>query len=115
MSRLYLIRHGKPAAVWGEADDDPGLDAQGRAQAEAVRDHLMGLPAPQRPSRVVSSPLRRCRETAAPTAAALGVDLEIDPSVGEIPTPSGLSAAERPAWLRQVFQGRWSEVRGDLD
>jgi len=43
MSRLYLIRHGKPAAVWGEADDDPGLDDAGKAQAEAARDVLMGL------------------------------------------------------------------------
>ena len=115
MTRLYLIRHGKPAAVWGEADDDPGLDAVGVAQAQAARDYLMGLPPDLRPSRVVSSPLRRCRETAAPTAQALGVEIEIDPGVGEIPTPKGLSAAERPGWLREVFQGRWKDVRGDLD
>ncbi|MGZ5948233.1 MAG: histidine phosphatase family protein [Caulobacteraceae bacterium] len=115
LSRLYLIRHGKPAAVWGEADDDPGLDATGQAQAEAARDYLLALPADQRPSRVVSSPLRRCRETALPTAEALGVELEIDAAVGEIPTPAGLSAADRPAWLREVFQGLWREARGDLD
>lgn len=115
MARLYIIRHGKPAATWGEEDPDPGLDAAGRAQAEAVRDHLMSLPAAERPTRVVSSPLRRCRETAQPTADALAVEVEIDPLVGEIPTPAGLSAEERPAWLRQVFQGRWSEAQGDLD
>ncbi len=68
MQKLFLIRHGKPAAVWGEADEDPGLDDAGRAQAEAARDHLLSLPEDQRPRRVVSSPLRRCRETAAPTA-----------------------------------------------
>jgi broad specificity phosphatase PhoE len=113
--RLYLIRHGKPAAVWGEADDDPGLDAAGQAQAEAARDHLMALPVGERPTRVVSSPLRRCRETAMPTAQALGVELEIDPSVGEIPTPKALTAAERPAWLREVFQGLWRDAKGDLD
>jgi broad specificity phosphatase PhoE len=115
MSSIYLIRHGKPAAVWGEADDDPGLDDTGRAQAEAARDHLLSLPADQRPSRVVSSPLRRCRETAMPTAEALGVEIEIDPSVGEIPTPANLTAEERPAWLREVFQGEWAGVKGDLD
>jgi len=115
MSRLYLIRHGKPAAVWGEGDDDPGLDDAGRAQAEAARDHLLSLPPGERPSRVVSSPLRRCRETAMPTAQALGVEIEIDPSVGEIPTPAALSSAERPGWLREVFQGRWKDVKGDLD
>jgi broad specificity phosphatase PhoE len=115
MSRLYLIRHGKPAAVWGEADEDPGLDEAGQAQANAARDYLMSLPEEDRPKRVVSSPLRRCRETALPTAEALGVEVEIDPFVGEIPTPKGLSAEERPAWLRGVFQGRWKEVVGDLD
>lgn len=115
MTHIYLIRHGKPASVWGEADEDPGLDEAGRAQAEAARDHLLSLPESQRPTRVVSSPLRRCRETAAPTAAALGVEIEIDPSVGEIPTPANLTAEARPAWLREVFQGRWGEVKGDLD
>ena len=115
MSRLYLIRHGKPAAVWGEADEDPGLDAAGQAQAQAARDYLLSLPEGQRPSRVVSSPLRRCRETAEPTAKALGVEIEIDPFVGEIPTPKALTAEQRPAWLRTVFQGRWADVEGDLD
>jgi broad specificity phosphatase PhoE len=115
MSRLYLIRHGKPAAVWGEADEDPGLDEAGKAQANAARDYLMSMPEADRPKRVVSSPLRRCRETALPTAEALGVEVEIDPFVGEIPTPKALSAEERPAWLRSVFQGRWKEVEGDLD
>ena len=115
MSRLYLIRHGKPAAVWGEADEDPGLDETGKTQAEAARDYLMSLPEADRPRRVVSSPLRRCRETAMPTAEALGVDLEIDTAVGEIPTPAGLDAAERPAWLRAVFQGKWKDVQGDLN
>lgn len=115
MSRLYLIRHGKPASVWGGGDEDPGLDVTGQIQAKAARDILLALPPEERPSRVVTSPLRRCRETALPTARALGVELEIDTAVGEIPTPVSLSAAERPAWLRQAFEGRWSEVVGDLD
>lgn len=115
MARLYLIRHGRPSATWGGHDDDPGLDEAGDLQARAARDWLLSRPAGERPSLVVSSPLRRCRETAAPTAAALGVELEIDPFVGEIPTPKALSAEERPAWLRSVFQGRWKDVEGDLD
>jgi broad specificity phosphatase PhoE len=64
---------------------------------------------------VVSSPLRRCRETAEPTAEALGVAIEIDPIVGEIPTPQTLDPKERGGWLQQVFQGTWGEIRGDLD
>jgi broad specificity phosphatase PhoE len=113
-NRLYLIRHGRPAAGWGE-DDDPGLDEQGRAQAEAVARWLLDLPPEARPSRVVSSPLRRCRETAAPFARELGVEVEIDPDVGEIPTPAALSGAERPAWLREAMGGTWAQIRGDID
>jgi broad specificity phosphatase PhoE len=115
MARLYLIRHGKPAAVWGGDDDDPGLDETGQAQALAARDWLLALPAAERPTRVVSSPLRRCRETAEPTAQALGVPLEIDERVGEIPTPKALPSAERGPWLRKSFAGTWAEIEGDLD
>jgi broad specificity phosphatase PhoE len=112
---VYLIRHGKPAATWGEADDDPGLDKTGRLQAEAVAARLMALPSPERPKSVVSSPLRRCRETAQPLATALGVPVEIEPAVGEIPTPGILAASERPAWLRAAFTGDWSAIEGDID
>lgn len=115
MARLYLIRHGKPASTWWAGDGDPGLDGQGVDQANAVRDWLLALPQGERPLRVVSSPLRRCRETAEPTAAALGVVVEIDPAVGEIPTPSGLADAKRQAWLRKAFAGTWDTIEGDLD
>ena len=115
MPRLYLIRHGKPSATWGGDDDDPGLDDIGQAQARAARDWLLSRPDGERPTLVVSSPLRRCRETADPTAQALGVALEIDPAVGEIPTPEALSADDRPGWLRQAFQGTWDAIEGDLD
>jgi broad specificity phosphatase PhoE len=43
------------------------------------------------------------------------VAVEIDPRVGEIPTPSSLSLAERPAWLREAFTGPWSGIAGDID
>jgi broad specificity phosphatase PhoE len=114
-NRIYLIRHGKPAAAWGEADPDPGLDADGQAQAASVAEALMALPPDERPTCVVSSPLRRCRETAAPLAKALGVDVLIDPALGEVPTPAALSQAERPAWLREAMSGTWAAIRGDLD
>jgi broad specificity phosphatase PhoE len=115
MSRIYLIRHGKPSATWGGTDDDPGLDEIGKAQAEKARDTMLARPEHERPTRVVSSPLRRCRETAQPLAEALGVEVEIDPLVGEIPTPKALSSAERGPWLRGVFGGKWKDVEGDLD
>jgi broad specificity phosphatase PhoE len=115
MSRVYLIRHARPSATWGGDDDDPGLDGVGQGQAEAAAKALLALPASLRPTRVVSSPLRRCRETAAPYAAAIGAEVEIDPAVGEIPTPASLGAAERGPWLRQAFGGNWADIKGDLD
>src|SRR5258706_5105045 len=102
MLRLYLVRHGKPAVAWGSGDDDPGLDETGRGQAAAVAARLLSLPGEDRPIRVVSSPLRRCRETAQPLADALGVPVEIDGAVGEIPTPGALRPAERPEWLSEA-------------
>lgn len=115
MGLVHVIRHGKPASTWGGADDDPGLDTLGLEQARAVAREIMALPPEARPRRVVSSPLRRCRETAAPLAEALAVEVEIDPRVGEIPTPAALSAAQRPGWLQQAFAGGWADIVGDLD
>lgn len=115
MNRVHVIRHGKPAATWGGDDEDPGLDGTGLLQALAIAKEVLALPKDQRPTRVVSSPLRRCRETAEPLADALGVEIGIDPRVGEIPTPAALSHEERPAWLRQAFGGRWDQIQGDLD
>jgi broad specificity phosphatase PhoE len=42
MPRIYLVRHAKPAAGWGD-DPDPGLDALGATQAEAVARELAGI------------------------------------------------------------------------
>jgi broad specificity phosphatase PhoE len=115
MTQVHMIRHGKPASTWGDEDQDPGLDETGHAQARAVAEKLLALPPEQRPGRVISSPLRRCRETAAPYAAAIGAPVEIDPMVGEIPTPKAESAETRPAWLKAAFNGLWTEIQGDLD
>jgi broad specificity phosphatase PhoE len=115
MSRVYLIRHARPSATWGGGDADPGLDEAGHAQAVRAAEALLALAPELRPTRVVSSPLRRCRETAQPFADAIGATLEIDPAVGEIPTPSALSPEARGPWLRQAFEGRWADIEGDLD
>lgn len=117
MIRTFMIRHGKPKSNWGDdlADPDPGLDETGRAQAEAAADALMALPADVRPARVFASPLRRCRETAEPFARRLGVEVTIDPRLGEIPTPKALSHEERGPWLQAAFDLTWGQIQGDLD
>jgi broad specificity phosphatase PhoE len=113
MGRVYLIRHGRPASTWGGGDADPGLDEVGREQARAAAQALLAMPEP--PARVISSPLRRCRETAEPFAQALGVTVEIGPAVGEVPTPASVPHEARAAWLQKAFAGRWGEIEGDLD
>lgn len=98
--RLYLVRHGEPAADWGGNDPDPGLSPRGRAQAEAAARRLRGEGA----LAALTSPLRRCRETAAPFAP----QAMIEPAVSEIPTPADV--ADRRAWLSALMRGRWADA-----
>lgn len=93
MARLFLIRHGEAAAAWGGADDDPGLSERGRAQAEAAAATLLAEPGLQ----LISSPMRRCRETAAAYEGAVGRVARIEPRVSEVATPAGIG--DRRAWL----------------
>ena len=108
MPRIYLIRHGKAAASFGEALD-PGLDDLGRAQAEAVAGRWSGLP----PVTLVASPLRRTQETGAPLARAWSKVPRIEPRIAEIPSP-GLGLAERATWLGEVMSGTWSQQAKEL-
>jgi broad specificity phosphatase PhoE len=117
MARVYMIRHGKPAATWGAqlAEIDPGLDVDGRNQAKAAAHTLMALPPEHRPTAVISSPLRRCKETARPLAEMLGMEIVVEPAVTEIPTPHGLPDSERGAWLRRAFATDWATIEGEID
>lgn len=82
---LVFIRHGQPA--WdreGASVDDPELTNLGHQQAELVAARLAGLEV----DRLLVSPLRRARETAAPIATALGLEPEIHPWMAEIRNPT---------------------------
>lgn len=103
--RIHLVRHGRAAAGWDD-DPDPGLDEVGRAQAEAMAARL----APVGPLRLVTSPLRRCRETGEPLARHWGVEAIVDPAVAEIPSPAGVPMGERVAWLRRAIEGTWTAL-----
>lgn len=106
---IFLVRHGEAAASWGE-DPDPGLSALGRDQAGAVCEALAARLGAG--TRLVSSPLRRARETADPLAARLGLPVEEDAAFREVPAPVPLP--ERQAWLRQFMQQQWSEQAAGL-
>lgn len=106
MSRLYLVRHARPAAGWGQ-DADPGLDETGVRQAKATADELASRLAPMP---VYSSPLRRCRETAAPAEQAWNRRAELLPEVAEIPAPP-LTLSSRAEWLTAAMRGTWAALQ----
>jgi broad specificity phosphatase PhoE len=102
---VRLIRHGRAAAGWN-IDPDPDLDEVGRAQAAAVAGELLAVGS----SRVVSSPLLRCRSTARCYADLSGRLVAIAPEVAEIPSPEGIEMADRVDWLRAAMQGTWTDL-----
>jgi len=122
MTRLFLVRHGEPEAAWGGADNDPGLSDAGRAQAERAAAELAAAVGKVA---LLSSPMRRCQETATPYARAVGAPARLERRISEVPTPPNVD--DRRIWLQQNFPWRggparaWAEVgpplrdwRGDV-
>ena len=119
MTTFYLIRHGlndwvdHKLAGWLP---DVSLNSRGREQAERLADRLRRT----RFDAVVSSPLERALETAAPLAALAGVDVEICEGVGEIRTGewTGKTLADLesdPRWKQfNVFRGGTRAPGGEL-
>ncbi len=104
MPILYMIRHGEAASGW-DADMDPGLSPKGHAQSEEVARTLGARLGHKLP--LVTSPLRRCRETSAPLARQWAANPLVDPRVGEIPSPMHDLEA-RGKWLRAFMAGNWT-------
>ena len=104
MPIIYLVRHGKAAAGFGD-HADPGLDDTGRKQAAAAATALARLG----PLPIFSSPLARTQETAAPLAELWGVTPVIEPRVAEIPSPTQ-DLAERSRWLSGVMRQAWLQL-----
>lgn len=101
---LIVLRHGRTAAnasglLLGRRLD-PGLDDLGRRQAEALAEVLPGV------DRVVSSPLRRARET----AEALGRPVLVDERWAEVDY-----GALDGTPLAEVGADVWARWRSDLD
>jgi len=115
---LLLIRHAQPVRIEeGEVDGpaDPGLTRRGQREA----DRLAAWLAHEEIGHVLTSPLRRARETAAPLASALGLEVEVDAGLTEydaeatsyIPIEE-LRALKDERWLATI-EGRWEDVGGE--
>jgi broad specificity phosphatase PhoE len=109
MTRIYMVRHGRAAAGFGESMD-PGLDALGREQAVAASQRL----APLGPLAILTSPLARARETAAPLGKLWQREPIVEQAVAEIPSPKGMTLEERVAWLRKLMAGSWRDAGHEL-
>jgi probable phosphoglycerate mutase len=78
----WLLRHGETALSVERrfsGQDDAALTDRGRAQATAAARRLAELPI----DAVISSPVRRARQTAEAVAVALGTDVQIEPGFAE--------------------------------
>ncbi|NGN64984.1 bifunctional RNase H/acid phosphatase [Streptomyces sp. A7024] len=82
---LVLLRHGETPLTpekrfSGSGGSDPALSAAGRRQAEATAELLAARGSVQA---IVTSPLRRCRETAETIAARLGLGIHVEEGLRE--------------------------------
>ncbi len=115
---LVLVRHAEPVrTVSGTVNGpaDPGLTPLGFEQARRLAAWLAG----EHIDAVLSSPMRRALETAAPVAAAFGLDVEVVDGLIEYDSASSdyipmdeLQASGDPRWLAMV-EGRWEEFGAD--
>ncbi|MGW1195101.1 bifunctional RNase H/acid phosphatase [Streptomyces sp. NPDC002536] len=105
---FVLLRHGETALTpqkrfSGSGGSDPELSPAGRRQADAVAAALAARGTIQA---VVTSPLRRCRETAATVAARLGLEVRAE---------EGLRETDFGAWEGLTFAEVRERHPADLD
>jgi probable phosphoglycerate mutase len=116
---LYLIRHGEaePIVEEGDLPADPPLTETGRRQAERLAVWLAG----EGLDEVVSSPLRRARETAAPLGRATGLDVEILDELAEYDRgsltylPPHMLPKDDPEWRHMIETGMYLPKEGGED
>ncbi|MFG2330010.1 histidine phosphatase family protein [Streptomyces sp. NPDC048604] len=85
MTTLVLLRHGETLLtperrLSGSSGSNPGLSPSGRRQVRAAADALArrgDIDA------IVTSPMRRCQETARPAAARLGLNVQVEADLRE--------------------------------
>jgi broad specificity phosphatase PhoE len=104
--RITLVRHGKAAAGW--EDSDPPLDDAGRAEAEAMAAAIGGGA-----RTLITSPLRRARETAAALEQLWGVTAIVEPHFGEVVAPDEYDVSTRVNWLRGFLGGTYTDAGVD--
>lgn len=118
---VHLLRHGEvhnPAGVLYGRLEGYRLSDRGQEMARRVAAHLSGTGPSGEPRRdvvhVVASPLQRAQETAAPIAAAFGLEVATDPRVIEAENHfEGLTFGVGDGSLRRPSHWRhlWNPLR----
>jgi broad specificity phosphatase PhoE len=108
VTTIYLIRHGQAEGGWS-SQRDPSLNDMGRRQAHEAAQAFVG----REPLPVITSPLRRARETANEFELMWRRPATIDERVAEIPS-QGMTLAERGEWLKALTKRRWLELDDDV-
>ncbi|MBZ0218187.1 MAG: histidine phosphatase family protein [Fimbriimonadaceae bacterium] len=106
--RIYLVRHGHAAQSW-KMGTDAGLSETGRQQAADIAAQMDALG----PLPIVTSPLRRARETAAAFERMWSLRARISNDVCEIPSPPP-DTIVRSDWLKEKIAGSWTDLRHEI-
>lgn len=108
--RLILVRHGRTASNVGFLLDtaEPGadLDDLGRQQAELLVERLGEHPI----DAIFASNLVRTQQTAAPVAAARGLEIQVIPGLREVPAGADELSADATRYIGALLA--WAQ--GDL-
>lgn len=117
---LLIIRHAQPHRVSHDpAGADPGLNDEGAAQAQCLANYLTSNPYGEI-NRLVSSSMRRARETAEPIGRALGLERETESRIVEVDsgwksygTQMDSYSSRRAGW-EDLNSGKFGGNRFDL-
>jgi len=101
---IYIIRHCKAEGQYPEAT----LTAEGHEQSKRLADFLSDL----KIDRIISSPFLRARQTIAPFAEQVGMDVEIDSRLAERNLdPTFVSDGMK--WMKESFTNLELRDAGD--
>lgn len=120
--QVLLVRHGQSAPyVEGQPFDlvdgqgDPPLSPKGQWQAEQVGARLADEPI----SAIYATSLQRTRQTAAPLASRLGLEVAVEADLREVHLGEGegglfrqMAAENHPAALAMRQKQEWGEIPG---
>jgi broad specificity phosphatase PhoE len=117
MTRALLLRHGEsvanadPRAIALPDETGDRLSERGRGQARAAAEALKGAGI----VRLLSSPMRRAQETAAPLSDALGLPITVLPYAHELKETTGYAGLDPEEQKLRRWSARMSAHSDDPD